>query len=96
MRLRFTALPRADINVAWTRRMRAGLSGCGGVSWLRTASPMQMDRLARSKHAIFASRIPDGEVGERVLLSMETDESALLGRLHALQLTLTEDDDDNL
>lgn len=66
------------------------------LSWLLTASPMQIDKLAHSKHTLFASRIPDGEVGERVLLNMETDEGTLVGRLHGLQFTLTEDDDAEL
>jgi hypothetical protein len=66
------------------------------LSWLGTASATQIERLAQSKQMLFASRLPDGKVGERVLMGAGTDEGSLLGKLHALQMILTDDDDGNL
>ncbi len=59
------------------------------LSWLHTASATQIERLARSKQMVFASRIPDGEAGERMLASAETEDDALLARLYAVQLMAT-------
>jgi hypothetical protein len=59
------------------------------MSWLHTASATQIERLARSKQMVFASRIPGGEAGERMLASAGTEDDALLARLYAVQLMTT-------
>jgi hypothetical protein len=59
------------------------------MAWLHTASATQIERLARSQQMVFASRIPDGEVGERMLASAETEDDVLRTRLYAVQLMAT-------
>jgi hypothetical protein len=66
------------------------------MSWLHTASATQIERLARSKQMVFASRIPGGEAGERMLASAGTDDDALLARLYAVQLMATGGDDGDI
>jgi len=66
------------------------------MAWLHTASATQIDRLARSKQMVFASRIPGGQAGERMLASVGTDDNALLARLYAVQLMATVDDDGDI